>query len=50
MDETLLGIVFDRLEANPLPVQPEALTLAALEGDDALAAELNSDAPSPRRL
>jgi energy-coupling factor transporter ATP-binding protein EcfA2 len=48
MDETLLGIVFDRLEANALPAQPQALTLAALEGDDALAAELNSDVPSPR--
>jgi energy-coupling factor transporter ATP-binding protein EcfA2 len=47
MDDALLEIVLERLGGDPLPVEAEALLLAAFEGDQALATQLN--APPARR-
>ena len=47
MDDALLGIVLERLADNPLPAQAEDFLLAAFDGDEELAAQLN--APAARR-
>ena len=47
MDDVLLGIVLDRLDHNALADEPTDLLLAALEGEDALAAQLSA-APGER--
>ena len=44
MDDVLLGIVLRRLEAFPLSEQAADLLLAALEGDETLAAQLGGQA------
>ena len=36
LDDTLLDVVCERLDADPLPERAEGLLLAAVEGDDAL--------------
>jgi recombinational DNA repair ATPase RecF len=43
MDDVLLGVVLDRLNVKPLPVEAADLLLAALDGDAALSAQLNAD-------
>ncbi len=47
MDDVLLGIVLDRLDHKALADEPTDLLLAALEGEDALAAQLSA-APGER--
>lgn len=47
MDDALLGIVLERLADKPLSSQAEDLLLAAFDGDQALAAQL--DAPLAQR-
>jgi energy-coupling factor transporter ATP-binding protein EcfA2 len=47
MDDALFDIVVERLDAAPLPAETEDLLLAALEGDEALASQL--DAPPVQR-
>ncbi len=42
MDDVLLGIVLDRLDHQALADEPTDLLLAALEGEDALAAQLSA--------
>jgi recombinational DNA repair ATPase RecF len=43
MDDVLLGIVLDRLDHHKLAEKPTDLFLAALDGDEALAGQLNAD-------
>jgi hypothetical protein len=47
MDDVLLGIVLHRLDHRALADEPAGLMLAALEGEDALAAQLSA-APGER--
>ena len=47
MDDVLLGIVLDRLDHQALAEEPTDLLLAALEGEDALAAQMSA-APGER--
>ena len=50
MDDVLLEIVLQRLDAEPLPDEATGLLLAALDSDAALAAQLSSqpaDVPAP---
>jgi len=50
MDDTLLNIVLERLDAKPLPEEAAALLLAALESEASLTTQLGSPAaPSPAR-
>src|SRR5580658_4090165 len=44
MDDVLLGIVLQRVEAFPLPEQATDLLLAALDGDETLSAQLGGQA------
>ncbi len=44
MDDALLEVVLDRLADTPLPGQAEDFLLAALDGDQELAAQLNAPA------
>src|ERR1700728_1311516 len=46
MDDLLLEIVIQRLSDVPLPDEPTNLLLAALDGDEALSAQLSPDAPA----
>jgi len=47
MDDALLDVVVQRLEGSPLPDEASDLLLAALDGDDALGAQLEA-APAQR--
>lgn len=50
MDDVLLGIVLQRLDAEPLPDEAAGMLLAALDGDAALAVQLShlpADLPVP---
>lgn len=49
MDDVLLEIVMQRLDTAPLPDEASALLLAALDGDQALSAQLSAD-PGKRHL